>query len=155
MSQKYIVINKTSASIADVLFELKELDALYFPTPWDCKSWDSLFSEGFDRLLIVDKCDEAIRGFILFEVNVVDSFAHLLKVLVTPENRGLKIAKNLLNEAIRCLRNRVIETFFLEVEENNLVALGLYESMGFRIIHKKKHFYSNGQTAIIMTLTAQ
>ena len=154
MSDKYIIINKTSALLADVLFELKKLDVSYFPTPWDCESWNNVFLEGNDRLWIVDKRDEIIRGLILFDVNVVDSFSHLLKILVTPKNRGHKIGKNLLNEAIGILRERGIETFFLEVEEDNLIARALYESIGFKIIHKKKHFYSNGQTAIIMTLTA-
>ena len=154
MSQKYIVINKTSAKKADVLFELYKLDTSYFPTPWSEKSWDNVFSKENDPLLIVDKCVEIIRGFILFDVNLVDSFAHLLKILVTPESRGHKIAKNLLNEAIEILRERGVDTLFLEVEEDNLIARSLYEGMGFKIIHKKKNFYSNGQTAIIMTLTA-
>ena len=154
MSQQVIITNKTSALYADVLFVLKKLDASYFPTPWDFESWNNVFSKENDRLFIVDRCDEIVRGFILFDVNVVDSFAHLLKVVVTPENRGLKIGKNLLNEAIEVLKTRGVVTFFLEVEEDNLIARSLYESIGFKIIHKKNQFYSNGQTAIIMTLTA-
>ena len=154
MSQNYIVTNKTSAAFADVLFELKKLDRLYFPTPWDTESWDHIFSAEIDRLIIVDKTLDVVRGFILFEANVVDSFAHLLKILVAPEYRGVKVGASLLREAIRILSEQKIQNFFLEVEEDNLIARGLYESMGFKVIHKKKHFYSNGANAIIMTLTA-
>lgn len=153
MSQKYISIDKTSALEADVLFVLKDLDLKYFPTPWDSASWDQVFSEGADRFILVDVHDGLIPGFILFDLNLVDSFAHLLKILVNPDNRGFKIGKNLLNEAIRVLKERGIRTFFLEVEEENIVARNLYESMGFKVIHKKKQFYSNGGTAIIMTLS--
>ncbi|MEA9358575.1 GNAT family N-acetyltransferase [Bacteriovorax sp. PP10] len=152
MSQKYIVIDKTSALEADVLFVLKDLDLKHFPTPWDSASWDQVFSEGAERFILVDQRDGLIPGFVLFDLNVVDSFAHLLKILVNPDNRGFKIGKNLLNEAIRVLKERGIRTFFLEVEEENIVARNLYESMGLKVIHKKKHFYSNGGTAIIMTL---
>jgi ribosomal-protein-alanine N-acetyltransferase len=153
MSQKYIVIDKTSAHAADVLFVLKELDLKYFPTPWNNESWDNIFSEGTDRFILINKHYDMVLGFILFDVNVVDSFAHLLKILVNPQNRGQKIGKNLLNEGIRVLSERGVKTFFLEVEEENLVARNLYESVGLKVIHKKKQFYSNGGTAIIMTLS--
>lgn len=154
MSQKYITFDKTSASRADVLFVLKDLDLKHFPTPWDSQSWDQVFSEGSDRFILVDERDGSIPGFVLFELNVVDSFAHLLKILVNPESRGLKIGQDLLNEAIIILKERGIKSFFLEVEEDNVVARNLYEKMSFKVIHKKKHFYSNGGTAIIMTLCA-
>lgn len=152
MTQKYIIIDKTSALEADVLFQLKNLDQKHFPTPWDAASWEKVFEEGSERFILIEECDGLIPGFILFELNVVDSFAHLLKILVNPENRGLKIGKNLLNEAIRVLNERGITQFFLEVEEENSVARNLYESVGFKVIHKKKQFYSNGGTAIIMSL---
>ncbi len=152
MTQKYIIIDKTSALEADVLFQLKSLDQKYFPTPWGAASWEKVFEEGSERFILIDECDGLIPGFILFELNVVDSFAHLLKILVNPEKRGLKIGKNLLNEAIRVLNERGITQFFLEVEEENSVARNLYESVGFKVIHKKKQFYSNGGTAIIMSL---
>lgn len=154
MSQKYISINKTSALEADVLFVLKDLDKKHFPTPWDSSSWDKIFSEGADRLLLLDEREGLVPGFALFDINLVDSLAHLLKIVVNPENRGLKIGKNLLNEGIRVLKMRGIKTFFLEVEEDNMVARNLYERAGFKVIHKKKHFYSNGASALIMTLDA-
>ncbi len=152
MSQKYIVIDKTSALTADVLFVLKDLDSKYFPTPWDSFSWDHVLSNGADRFILIDERDASIPGFILFDLNVVDSFAHLLKILVNPENRGQRIGKDLLNEAVSVLKKRGIKTYFLEVEEENVVARNLYENTGFKVIHKKKHFYSNGGTAIIMKL---
>ena len=153
MTQKYIVIDKTSALEADVLFSLKELDQKFFPTPWDDASWDQLFGSGADRFVLVDKREDQVVGFALFELNVVDSFAHLLKILVNPDNRGLKIGKDLLIEAMAILKKQGIKNYFLEVEEDNLVALAIYEKMGFKVVHKKKHFYSNGGTAIIMTLS--
>lgn len=153
MSQKYISIDKTSALEADVLFVLKDLDLKHFPTPWDNASWEQVFSEGSERFILIDERDGSIPGFALFDLNVVDSFAHLLKILVNPEARGQKIGKKLLSEAIKILKERGINNFFLEVEEDNLVALHLYEKMGFKVIHKKKHFYSNGSAALIMTLS--
>lgn len=153
MTQKYTVIDKTSALEADVLFQLIDLDLKFFPTPWNSASWAKVFEEAIERLIFIDDREGLILGFILFETNHVDSFAHLLKILVNPERRGLKIGKNLLNEAIRVLQERGITQFFLEVEEENVVARNLYESVGFKVIHKKKQFYSNGATAFIMSLS--
>lgn len=154
MSQKYISIDKTSALEADVLFVIKDLDLKHFPTPWDSASWDKIFSEGADRFILIYDYNAMILGFVLFELNSVDSFAHLLKIVVHPESRGQKIGKALLNEGISILKMRGVETFFLEVEEDNIVARNLYEGMGFKVIHKKKHFYSDGGSALIMTLGA-
>lgn len=152
MTQKYFVFNHASASFADVLFQLKNLDLKYFPWPWDFASWDKVFNDGSERVIIVDQYLGEVRGFILFEFNCEDSFAHLLKILINPKSRGLKVGKHLLNEGIRILQERGVAHFFLEVEELNTVARNLYESVGFKSIHKKKQFYTNGSTAIIMTL---
>lgn len=153
MSKNYIALDKTSALPADVLFKLKKLDQDFFPQPWNEESWDHVFSESGDRLILLGQSSSDIPGFVLFDFSCVDSFAHLLKILVNPAFRGQKIGKELLLESIRVLRERGISNFFLEVEEENVVARSLYESVGFKVIHKKKHFYSNGATAIIMTLS--
>ncbi|TGN19006.1 GNAT family N-acetyltransferase [Leptospira idonii] len=40
--------------------------------------------------------------------------------------------------------------FFLEVKENNIPAIQLYETSGFQILEKRKNYYPDGSTAIIM-----
>lgn len=40
----------------------------------------------------------------------------------------------------------------LEVNENNLPAKNLYLKYGFKILGIRKHYYSTGDNAIIMTL---
>ncbi|WP_411823604.1 GNAT family N-acetyltransferase [Leptospira sp. 'Mane'] len=40
--------------------------------------------------------------------------------------------------------------FFLEVKESNSAALSLYEKSGFSVLEKRKKYYPDGSTAIIM-----
>lgn len=153
MSLKYIELDNSSDLESLELSSLKKLDQDFFPQPWNNESWDHLFSGPSKRFLLIAKDDEAILGFILFDYVDADSFAHLLKILVSPNQRGQKIGKGLLDKAVGILKGRQIKSFFLEVEEKNIVAIQLYEGLGFKIIHRKKQFYSNGTDAIIMTLS--
>ncbi|TGN14133.1 GNAT family N-acetyltransferase [Leptospira ilyithenensis] len=48
------------------------------------------------------------------------------------------------------LKRFATKDFFLEVKESNLPALFLYEKSGFSILEKRKNYYPDGSTAIIM-----
>jgi ribosomal-protein-alanine N-acetyltransferase len=152
MTEKYQTIERVSELNSETLFSLKALDKNFFPTPWDNESWDQVLSGPALRTIIVLEVSDQVIGFALFENSYVDSFAHLLKILINPEFRVKGMGKGLLNEALRILRDRGIKNFFLEVEEGNVSAIKIYESAGFKTVHKKKHFYSNGASALIMTL---
>ena len=151
MTLKYSIIERASGIHPEALFALKALDKNYFPTPWDDESWNSVISGSAERLIVTLEDEGVIRGFALFENSYVDSFAHLLKILINPDFRVKGLGNGLLTESIRVLESRGVKTFFLEVEEGNVAAIKLYENSGFKIVHKKKHFYSNGATALIMT----
>jgi ribosomal-protein-alanine N-acetyltransferase len=148
----YKIIERVSAQNAETLFRLRDLDQKYFPQPWDDLSWANLFSTNAERFAVVLEVENDLVGFSLLEISFVDSFAHLLKIIIDPEKRQSGLGHSLLQESITILQERGIKSFFLEVEEKNLAAIKLYERAGFKIIHKKKQFYSNGSNAIIMTL---
>ncbi|MBC7430371.1 MAG: ribosomal protein S18-alanine N-acetyltransferase [Bacteriovorax sp.] len=152
MTQKYKVILRAEDLNASALFILFEMDRDHFPTPWSKEAWYKVFFSVGQRLLLIAEEDDVILGFALFDITSADSFAHLLKIVVGPNVRGVGIGKNLLSASIMVLKERNIKSFFLEVEEHNSHAINLYESLGFKIIHQKKQFYSSGTTALIMTL---
>ncbi len=154
MSQKYTSIDKAEDLNSSALSFLFELDQDHFPTPWSKEAWDKLFYSLGQRYLLVAEGNDTLMGFALFDVSNADSFAHLLKIVVNPNVRGLGVGKKLLIESVSTLSARGIKSFFLEVEEHNTVAINLYESQGFKTIHQKKQFYSSGANALIMTLSA-
>jgi ribosomal-protein-alanine N-acetyltransferase len=137
---------------AENLEMLALLDQKFFPTPWDIASWKTLFT-GSPRLLSFTKLEDDIIGFALFDINTVDSFAHLLKIAIVPKYKNKGFAKALFGPSIdKLLNEQKIRNFFLEVEVTNQDAIGLYLKFGFKIIHTKKDFYGTRRDAYVMTL---
>lgn len=154
MPDSFILIegHKTFESV--MAFALFELDRDLFPTPWSLDSWENLFLKQ-DRLLVLIKKKDKIAGFCLFDKNAIDAFAHLLKIVIHPDYRGIGLSKLLLNTAITHLEKNGFSQFFLEVEESNEAAQRLYLGAGFKAIHRKKDFYGEKRAAIIMTRNAE
>ena len=153
MILKYITIESDSEISPGTLSMLYNLDQDFFPTPWAKQDWMNIFNSAEQRLILGVKSGDMIIGFALFDISSADSFSHLLKIVVDPKVRSAGVGKNLLTTAIRILIDRNIKSFFLEVEEHNTAAINLYKSLGFKIIHQKKQFYTSGATALIMTLS--
>ena len=150
MSYTFTLIEGHQAYQSEMAFLLFDLDRQFFPAPWTQVSWSNLFLD-HDRLLVVVEDNKIPIGFCLFDLNLADHFAHLLKIVIEPKYRQQKLAKALLNQALLNLENNGVKNFFLEVEESNLAAQKLYLVHGFKIIHQKKDFYGTNRSALIMT----
>jgi len=150
MSYSFTKIEGHEALTSSMAFALFDLDQKFFPTPWSSESWSQLFS-GHERSLMTLAAHHEIIGFVLFDLSHADSFAHLLKILVHPEFREKGLARQLLEKSLLGLKNEGLHHFFLEVEEDNHAAQKLYQSCGFKVIHRKKDFYGNVRAALIMT----
>ena len=73
--------------------------------------------------------------------------------IVTKKNmRNIGIASQLLTEVIRYCKNLNLKSIYLEVNENNLSAIHLYEKYGFKRIGLRKKYYNNTDNAILMEL---
>ncbi len=55
-------------------------------------------------------------------------------------------------EALRQAMDAGCELFTLEVRVSNTPAKTLYENHGFTEIHRSKHYYSDGEDALVMGL---
>jgi len=147
------------------LEKVAQLDEAYFPEPWSLKAWSELLLPSMqnfqmltsidplarDFLLILDPdLNDELMGFIFFELNCRDSFAHLYKILTHPKDRKKGRGSKLLNRALEMLCDVGIRQVYLEVAEKNTAAIKLYEKWGFKALHLKKKFYSNGDNAWVM-----
>ena len=131
---------------------IAKLDQEYFPTPWQIADWNDLFSHNQRAIIIAREADQLV-GFALFDISVVDSFAHLLKIIVVPSCRKQGKAQDILKFSLLSLETEWgIKKYFLEVEITNKNAVKLYEKLGFKIIHTKRDFYGMGRDAFIMTI---
>ena len=72
----------------------------------------------------------------------------IMRVAVLPEYRRLGIGRALLNE---CFSANKPDAVFLDVRENNVPAIRLYEAFGFKKTGIRKNYYSNPtENAVIM-----
>ncbi len=95
--------------------------------------------------------ESKVIGYIA--VVVRNNIGHVFSVAVAEKFRRRGIGRALLKEAIDALRRRGIKDFRLEVRVNNHAAQQLYRSLGFREEGKIPGYYSDGEAALVMTLS--
>ena len=86
-----------------------------------------------------------IAGFAMARLDIRRNvqFGHIVTVDVAPAYRRKGIAQKLLLEVEALLRMRGIKECRLEVRENNVAALSLYQKLGYRKIGKLEKYYGN------------
>ena len=130
---------------------LAKLDDLYFPFPWSQKAWVDLdeVSESY-ALAVLRDCSSKCVAFGLWKISDLEGLAHLLKVLVIPKWRGKGLGASFLQSSLDYFIKNGLFNFYLEVEEANKSALSIYESLGFKKLHKALNFYGAGRNAVKM-----
>lgn len=151
MNKEFITYKDMSEVDSTCLFFIKELDTHFFPQPWTEIMWQGALDE--NHFIDILKIDNQVIGFAFFNLNRVDSFAHLYKILIHPEHRSRHLGSLLFSHAMDELKSMGLKDFFLEVEEFNHSAQAVYKKIGFNALHLKKHFYSDGSNALIMTMS--
>lgn len=85
-------------------------------------------------------------------IKIILDEATLMDIVTKKNKRNKGFAKFLLNELINLSKQKNCTSITLEVRENNLPAIHLYESFNFKEVGRRKKYYKNGDTAILMTL---
>lgn len=112
---------------------------------------DILKSEliGDNKKYIVAKFADEIVGFAGVMINFTD--LEIMNIVTKKSKRKMGIGSLLLKNIIEKFSKGDIENIFLEVNENNIIAIKLYEKMGFENIGKRKKYYNGNDGAIIMS----
>jgi ribosomal-protein-alanine N-acetyltransferase len=86
-----------------------------------------------------------IAGFAMARVDIrrSEQVGHIVTVDVTPAYRRNGIAQSLLREVEDVLRERGFKECRLEVRENNVAALRLYQKLGYRRVGKLENYYGS------------
>ncbi len=121
--------------------ELHCLDKSCFPTScWVDSVWKGLFNhQQLSIILNIQK--SALVGFIAFSTIVEE--AEILKIGVKKEKTCQGIGTGLLNKMTQQLRKNRIRQIFLEVREDNLLAVSLYQNHGFELAGKRNNYYQS------------
>ena len=64
---------------------------------------------------------------------------------VIPEHRRQGVGSQFLQKMFQYARQNKVQKIFLDVAEDNIAAIKLYEKMGFSLVHQRKGYYQNGK----------
>ena len=134
----------------ELLPELAALDQNLFNWPWPLSEWEQSLANPANYALGTLSGTSGPCALALFHIPDPQGMVHLLKFMINPEYRGSGIATRFLHLCHAQLIEAGISGMYLEVEETNAPAIGLYKKYGFKILTLKKNFYGTGRNALAM-----
>lgn len=132
--------------------EILAIEKASFTTPWIY----SFFKEELDNASSRAYCARPPQGdrlLVGYSVNraVLDEL-HILNIASHPDFRRQGIGTQLFKHSIE--ENPQARIAYLEVREQNKAARAFYHKLGFRVVGRRKRYYSDtGEDAIIMAWT--
>ena len=128
-------------NIAAYLEEASFLHGAIFDRPWSRDTLrDLLVMPGTDGAVILSKVHEtAFAGFVLFQS--IGNFAEILTLAVASNHRGRGLGRSLMQLALNRIQETDAEKVILEVQDGNLPAIRLYESLGMMAFDRRRNYY--------------
>ncbi|MBF8274203.1 MAG: rimI [Magnetococcales bacterium] len=130
--------------------EIAALERMVNPHPWT----ETMFLEELrlgSLCRVLTKDSGTITAYLVARL-LWDEW-HLLAVAVAPANRGLGLARTLVQELIVHATQTAARAVMLEVRASNLPAANLYASLGFVPTGVRKNYYAGSykaEDAIVM-----
>jgi ribosomal-protein-alanine N-acetyltransferase len=137
-------------AVAKDLDEILQIENRSFSSPWSKRLFLADLNDEYTHIYIAKDCKNGkICGYICFSL-IVDEL-HILNLAVDEPYRRKGIAARLLLHCLDTAGKGGAKIAYLEVRESHKVAIGFYEKNGFKIIARRKKYYSdNGEDALIM-----
>lgn len=136
---------------AEDLLAVHELEQQLFPEDaWPLAGFESELAQGDTRTYWVYEDAGRVVGYA--GLCVVLPIADVQTIAMHPDYQGRGLGRKLLALLIQTAGEKDALDVMLEVRFDNPGAIGLYESMGFTTIHRRKGYYKGGVDALIMRL---
>lgn len=130
--------------------EIMEIENASYSTPWREATMEGLLRRDDSDLIGATNSGRLLGYAICWTIG---DQAELGNVAVAPAERGRGIGKRLVEAVIARIRARGARECFLEVRESNKSARSLYERCGFKIIGRRRHYYTRPmEDALVMRL---
>jgi len=142
MSQMPLTIEDASIRHLDRLYEI---ETECFKREAFTKQQIAHLLTDYNSVSLVAKANDKIVGFIIgmihFERNSLAG--HILTIDVSPTHRQKGIGVRLLQEIENILKGKGVKSCVLEVREDNIAALSLYQKLGYKKVARLKNYYGN------------
>lgn len=137
------------AAVPDDLPALLALERACFPhDPWTENSLREAL--GDEKYLVLLWGHEALTMGYILGWNVGDE-AEIARIGVLPTLRRQGLGQHLLEAALVAFAAHGVVEVFLEVRAGNMTARHLYDRNGFIQIGSRRHYYANGEDAVVMS----
>lgn len=141
-----IKIDKMSLSDLE---EIKDILHVDFDDFWNFEIFKEELANNNSKYLVL-RYDNSIVSF--GGIKIILDEANIMDIVTKKIERHKGFAKLLLKELINLSKKENCTSITLEVDETNLPAILLYKSFNFKEVGKRKNYYKNGNSAILMTL---
>lgn len=155
MSPQSGLLIKVDRMKPEDLEEVMAIEVASFSLPWTEEMFRSELSvkERSENLVARAITEEGKRpqvvGYLCLWV--VGDELHINNLAVHPQHRRQGIARRLLAAAFEIGRKQKTKTAILEVRGSNKAAQALYESLGFKVVGARRHYYAHpSEDALIM-----
>jgi len=140
----YMALVVEDASIQH-LDELYHIETECFESEAFTKQQIAHLLTDYNSISLVAKMDSSAVGFIIGTVYMErkSSAGHILTIDVSPAYRRKGVAERLLKEIETIFRERGVKASHLEVREDNVAALKLYQKLGYVIVGRLRNYYRN------------
>lgn len=121
--------------------QVLEIEKRAYTFPWTVRLFEDCLRAGY--LCWILEVENQLAGYGLMMLAAGE--AHVLNLCVDPQFQGQGYGRKILEHLLTCARKNKAEEVFLEVRVSNLVAITLYDKVGFNQIGIRKNYYQNGQ----------
>ena len=127
--------------------QVVQLEHDIFPDPWSRRSFaESLIETQVESWVV--EIQNRIIGYMI--ALWVSDETHILNLAVEVEYRRRGIATQMLTALEDFASRQGCSHFWLEVRSSNVAAQKFYDKHGFKPLGHRKHYYRNGEDALIM-----
>jgi ribosomal-protein-alanine N-acetyltransferase len=142
---------------------ITHLDRL-FEIEMECFKREAFTKQQIAQLLTNQNCislvakeNGKIIGFIIGMVYAEDDVltGHVLTIDVSPSYRRKGVGIKLLQELEKIFRDRRVKVSRLEVREDNIAALGLYQKLGYKKVGKLHYYYGDAHGILLEKVLAE
>jgi ribosomal-protein-alanine acetyltransferase len=151
----------TTVKIEDA--SIKYLDRL-FEIEMECFKSEAFTKQHIAQLLTNQNCislmakeNDKIIGFVIGMVYVEGDIltGHILTLDVSLSHRRKGVGIKLLQEMEKIFRSKQVKVSRLEVREDNVAALNLYQKLGYRKVGRLRHYYGDAHGIILEKVLVQ
>lgn len=141
---------------------IKHLDRLYeiemecFESEAFTRQQIAYLLTDYNSVSLIAEVDCEIVGFIIGKMHIdgKSTIGHILTIDVSPKHRRRGIGLRLLEDIEKVFRCKGVKVCCLEVREDNVAALSLYQKFGYKKVGRLKNYYGNAHGVYLKKVLA-